>query len=52
MFEFGNRYCSQESLEADGHAFARSLGVGTMTPEEIAIEKAENAYVPYTAEDF
>lgn len=25
MFEFGNRYCSQESLEADGHAFARSL---------------------------
>ena len=28
MFEFGNRYCSQESLEADGHAFARSLGIG------------------------
>ena len=28
MFEFGNRYCSSESLEADGHAFARSLGVG------------------------
>ena len=25
MFEFGNRYCSSESLEADGHAFARSL---------------------------
>lgn len=52
MFEFGNLYCSSESLEADGHAFARSLGVGTMTPEELAIEKAENAYVPYTAEDF
>ena len=52
MFEFGNTYCSTESLEADGHAFARSLGVGTMTPEEIAIEKAENAYIPYTAEDF
>ena len=52
MFEFGNTYCSSESLEADGHAFARSLGVGTMTPEELAIEKAENAYVPYTAEDF
>ena len=28
MFEFGNRYCTSESLEADGHAFARSLGVG------------------------
>jgi hypothetical protein len=28
MFEFGNKYCSSESLEADGHAFARSLGVG------------------------
>ena len=28
MFEFGNRYCSQESLEADGHALARSLGIG------------------------
>ena len=52
MFEFGNTYCSSESLEADGHAFARSLGVGTMTPEELAIEKAENAYVPYTAGDF
>lgn len=25
MFEFGNRYCSNESLEADGKAFARSL---------------------------
>jgi hypothetical protein len=28
MFEFGNRYCTSESLEADGHAFARALGVG------------------------
>jgi hypothetical protein len=28
MFEFGNLYCSSESLEADGHALARSLGVG------------------------
>ena len=28
MFEFGNTYCSTESLEADGHAFARALGVG------------------------
>ena len=25
MFEFGNRYCSSESLEADGHALAREL---------------------------
>ena len=25
MFEFGNTYCSSESLESDGHAFARAL---------------------------
>jgi len=25
MFEFGNTYCSSESLEADGHEFARAL---------------------------
>ena len=28
MFEFGNTYCSDASLEADGHALARSLGIG------------------------
>jgi len=51
MFEFGNTYCSSESLEADGHAFARSLGIG-MTHDEVKLEEAENAYIPYTAEDF
>ena len=25
MFEFGNTYASSESLEADGHAFAKAL---------------------------
>lgn len=25
MFEFGNTYCSSESLEADGHVLAREL---------------------------
>lgn len=25
MFEFGNTYASSESLEADGHRFARAL---------------------------
>ena len=25
MFEFGNTYCSDESLENDGRAFARAL---------------------------
>ena len=25
MFEFGNRYCTNDSLEADGKAFARAL---------------------------
>ena len=29
MFEFGNTYCSDDDLEDAGHAFARSLGVGT-----------------------
>ena len=52
MFEFGNIYCSSESLEADGHAFARNLLGKPMTDEDIAIEKAENGYKPYTAEDF
>ena len=28
MFEFGNTFCSDESLEQDGHALARALGVG------------------------
>ena len=28
MFEFGNTYCSDDSLEASGRAFARALGVG------------------------
>ena len=33
-------------------AFSRnSLGV-TMTPEELAIDAAENCYIPYTAEDY
>ena len=52
MFEFGNLYCSSESLEADGHAFARSLLGKPMTDEDLAIEAAEDNYVPYTAEDF
>ena len=53
MFEFGNKYCSSESLESDGHALARSLGVGVrMTPEESAIDEAENAYVPFQGDDF
>ena len=51
MFEFANEFCNDSQLEDAGHAFARSLGVG-MTHEEIEIEKAENAYIPYTAEDF
>ena len=52
MFEFGNTYCSDESLEADGKLFAHSLLGHTMTDEEVAIDEAENSYVPYTAEDF
>ena len=52
MFEFGNTYCSTESLEADGHAFARSLLGKPMTDEELAIEAAENCYKPYVGDDF
>ena len=52
MFEFGNLYCSSESLEADGHAFARSLLGKPMTDEDLAIEAAENGYKPYVGDDF
>lgn len=34
MFEFGNLFCSDESLEKDGRAFARSLLGKPMTTEE------------------
>ena len=52
MFEFGNTYCSDESLANDGKIFARSLLGHRMTDEDIAIQAAENGYKPYTAEDF
>ena len=52
MFEFGNIYCSSESLEADGHAFARSLLGKPITDEDLAIEAAENGYKPYVGDDF
>ena len=52
MFEFGNTYCTSESLEADGHAFARSLLGKPMTDEDLAIEAAENGYKPYNGDDF
>ena len=44
MFEFGNRYCSSESLEADGHAFARSLGIGVDNAEDDFIAQGEKHY--------
>lgn len=37
--------------EEAGHEFARSLLGHTMTPEEIAIEQAEDRYVPYNGDD-
>lgn len=52
MFEFGNTHCSTESLEADGKAFARSLLGKPITHEEEVIYEAENAYVPYSGDDF
>lgn len=38
MFEFGNKYASDESLEADGRAFARSLLGKPMTKADIGEE--------------
>jgi len=52
MFEFGNKYASSESLEADGHAFAKALLGKPMTEAEVEIDEAENAYVPYNGDDF
>lgn len=55
MFEFGNTYCSSESLEADGHAFARSLLGKPATPsdiaEETAIANGEAHYVLFSGDD-
>lgn len=39
MFEFGNKYASDESLEADGRAFARSLLGKPMTKADIEEEE-------------
>ena len=38
--------------EEAGKAFARELLGKPMTREDLAIEAAEDRYVPYTAEDF
>ena len=38
--------------EEAGRAFARELLGKPMTPEDIAIEQAENCYVPYSGDDF
>ena len=40
------------SSEEAGRAFARELLGKPMTPEDIAIEQAENCYVPYNGDDF
>ena len=56
MFEFGNRYCSSESLEADGHAIARSLLGKPMTESDIAEEKfiteGEAHYTTFAGDDY
>lgn len=51
MWEFADKYCNDTELEDAGKAFARSLGVG-MSSEEVAIEQAENCYIPYDGDDF
>ena len=47
--KFTRNYLTSEEA---GKAFARELLGKPMTREELAIEAAENCYVPYTAEDF
>lgn len=53
MFEFADKYCTEKDHIEAGHQLARSLGVGVrMTDAEVAIDKAENCYIPYTGDDF
>ena len=56
MFEFGNLYCSNESLEADGHAFARSLlgkhATAADIAEETAIANGEKHYAIFNGDDY
>ena len=46
---FTHKYLTSEEA---GRAFARELLGKPMTPEDIAIEQAENCYVPYSGDDF
>ena len=53
MFEFAEEFCTNTQLKEAGHELARSLGVGVrVTPEEAAIDNAENCYVPYEGDDY
>ena len=47
--KFTRKYLTSEEA---GKAFARELLGKPMTPEDIAIEQAENCYVPYSGDDF
>ena len=46
---FTHKYLTAEEA---GKAFARELLGKPMTPEEVAIDAAENSYVPYSGDDF
>jgi hypothetical protein len=47
--KFTRKYLTSEEA---GRAFARELLGKPMTEEELAIEAAENAYIPYVGDDF
>lgn len=47
--KFTREYLTSEDA---GRAFARELLGQPMTEEDLAIEAAENAYVPYNGDDF
>ena len=47
--KFTRKYLTSEEA---GKAFARELLGKPMTEEELAIEAAENAYIPYVGDDF
>ena len=52
MFEFADKYNTDIQCADAGRAFARALLGKPMTPEEVAIEDAENGYKPYNGDDF
>lgn len=52
VWEFANTYCDDKRNEEASRQLARSLLGKPMTSEDLAIEEAENNYIPYSGDDF